>query len=53
MSIKPNKSTVETLKTIALTAVIALVVGSVLGYQFSQNQNAQTQSEVKAAQSVK
>jgi hypothetical protein len=49
MSFKPSKSTVETLKTIALTAVIFFVLGSVVGYQFSQSQNAQVQSAVKAS----
>jgi len=49
MSIKPSKSTVETLKTIALAAVIFFVLGSVVGYQFSQSQNAQVQSAVKAS----
>jgi hypothetical protein len=44
-----TKQRIETAKTIALTAVIFFVLGSVVGYQFSQNQNAQVQSAVKAS----
>lgn len=44
-----TKQRVETIKTIALTAVIFFVLGCVGGYIFSQSQNAQVQSAVKAS----
>lgn len=54
MSIKQSKSTVETIKTVVIAALISGIICAVVGYQFAQSQASDKQSAVKAAvQSVK
>jgi hypothetical protein len=46
--VKPNKTTIETVKTVVIAVLITGAVAFVLGVQYNQRQTAQTDARVQA-----
>lgn len=53
MSVRPNKQTIETLKTVTITVLVTGILAFVAGMKYQANVHDQVKSEAKSIVSLK